>query len=1263
MFGLKTGGKWQPFSGRWALAGQPCYIQRYASPDDLPEPPLLTDPQKQALARGGAYIGIIDRTHEVHAWSVTRQRWIQIMNICTQTASPGLTPGIPCVLCYRFIEDWGSAMLFPFLNATPTVESGVLYAQRDLTVYQVGAGTGQDAASRAMGDYPNPGPSAFGNGYWLYDPIVDANTTQDAPDDPILGTNTRVTRLGMDYRAGIVGDVVDGLQYRQRSRFFVDLAQIDPAGASKDWTEAQRDDYAFLLVNQATGEWRLWRNLDYRDTEPFRGISETPTVQDAEQGSLLRFFHDAHENSNKVSVYVVDTTKLFFGLALRFGWDVPSFGAFTGFEAEFNGQASNLNRDARQIAYSSSELTAWDFANAGQFLIRTVSLTGRSNAVLLDPIRRDIRKANRLASAEAVVPIDLSDSVIEVVTVPPSDAVSGEWFYDQDVVPGDNETAASGRGSTATPARIRIDGLNAERFTRFHMRFLGTPGATTKQSQWFGCLYRTLEDPRAFSLPPVDGGYFDPVTATSAVFRWSAVEIAGRPELDIEYDYSVATEGLFVTSGRTEELSVALTDLDPARIYTVQLSARVAARTGPSRSYTLVTLGTVQVPQNLNLKAMSLTSATFEVDPLDCIDAYQWVLEDEFGAVIQTRNTSEPKIAWSGLRPSRRYRQVVSAVQAGQSSQRTSLQFTLCLTPLYRGEGFTITLPETSATFAEVPSAGRTQYISCDSPSQQGNPSCQPPGSALSIPPAREHADCVNYIAAINVPTEPDFAGGKIAVIRPRIRVPVSREPINNCETGRVRAYPIDIEAKTGDLFTQAGFDALSLTGKSLYMRYDGDTFEVRGTWTFVSTGVIRLTPSFDLNARFTEETTRIDRSGRSDRWPPAGFSWIVDFSEVPFGRARRYASQRRAVRDDGVLDRRAVGRGSRRYRRLGRRDDLRPRGRRRDADTAMGAAGRRDRLRCRDLPRRGPRVTAVFNHYGGDGGLQRPRRGSQIRRQRRREHERPAASSPHRFPQDAGAACRGSDRLQRRAGSRKQYQPAGGQGSHPRQFRSRHDGRRALAMGLPLQRHRRLRRRAVHRDRRNDRILRGHDRGLAGNRRPGQLRRRPGSHSHHPQVRVNRGANPSRMHRHPRHEHRGRSRLLALDDPVRRDEVRLQDQRRGHDHRFRHHLHERHVDHRSRSVYRVFLRRSPGLGRGARGHSGCREFPDRGSLDMRNARLARLRRERLRSARDRGDRGRAPRDRRPGMRGSRTSALSRGMSPRAIRCQRGLHGRSLPCG
>ena len=666
----------------------------------------------------------------------------------------------------------------------------------------------------------------------------------------------------------------------------VDLTQIDSTGASKDWTEDQRDDYAFLLTDDA-GNWVLWRNLDYRDVEPFRGINERDAtgLYDSEQGSLLDFFKAARDNSRKVNVYVIDTTKVYIGLALRLGWDVPSFGSFSGFEAQLEGKITNLNQNDRQIVYQSSALTGWSFSTPANFLIRTVSQTGRSGWAPMEPVRRDIRKANRLRSAEAMVPIDLTDTTIEIVTIPPPDAVSAEYFYQQDVESGDDEDAASsGILSTSTPGRIRVTGLNPERFTRFHVRYLGAPGTTTRQSQWMGCLYRTLEDPNYFDVPPVSGAWFDPVTETSAVARWPEVSVTGRPGLDIEYVYRVETDGLLVASGQTENLSVSLSGLNPSRIYTVRLNARVGARSGPSRSYTLVTLSTIQVPKNLNLKSMTLTSATFEVDPLDCIDAYQWVLEDELGNVIQTRNTSEPKISWTGIRASRRHRQVVSAVQAGQSSQRTSLQFTTCLTSLYRGEQFTTTLAETSATFADVPYPGRPQYISCAN--QAGNPSCQDPGSNIHPTPPhhREWADCKNYIAAINVPTEPDFAGGKLAVVRPRIRVPVGREPTNMCETGSNRAFPIDFEAKTGNLFTQSGFTALALSGKSLYMRFMGQTYEVPGTWTFESTSLIRLTPSFPLNARYTEETTRIGTDGRSPRWPPTGYEWIVEFGNVPFG-------------------------------------------------------------------------------------------------------------------------------------------------------------------------------------------------------------------------------------------------------------------------------------------------------------------------------------------------------------------------------------------
>ena len=344
LYGLRSNGAWQPFSGRWSLAGQPCYVQNYSSAEDLPDPPRLTDPQQQALRRGGAYVGVIDRTHEVYSWSPQRGRWIFLMNICEQTSSPGLNPGIPCVLCYRFVEDWGSAALFPFLDAAAAIESGILYAKRGLTVQQVGSGSGQSAAERAMGDVPNASGGAFGNGYWIWSPNVTAATDQDPDATPILGTNTSIAALGYDYRGGF-----NGSETRERSRFFVDLAQIDPAGASKDWTEAQRDDYAFLLTDDA-GNWILWRNLDYRDVEPFRGANERDATSswDSEQGSILAFFKGARDNGRTVSVHVIDTRKVFIGLALRMGWDVPSFGSFTGLRDLVRGRDANAGRKRPQ---------------------------------------------------------------------------------------------------------------------------------------------------------------------------------------------------------------------------------------------------------------------------------------------------------------------------------------------------------------------------------------------------------------------------------------------------------------------------------------------------------------------------------------------------------------------------------------------------------------------------------------------------------------------------------------------------------------------------------------------------------------------------------------------------------------------------------------------------------------------------------------------------------------------------------------------------
>ena len=525
-------------------------------------------------------------------------------------------------------------------------------------------------------------------------------------------------------------------------------------------------------------------------------------------------------------------------------------------------------------------------------MIRTISQTGQSGQLFFDPVRRDIRKADRLRSPDAVVPVDISHDTIEVVTLPPADAVGSEWFYTQDTLEGDNEDAASGNGASANPRRLQVSGLNADRFTRLHQRYLGAAGATTRQSQWFGCLYHTLADPNAFDIGAVTGGWFDPVTSTSAVFRWPELVIEGRPDLDIEYEVSVTADGLTAFSGTTEELSISLTGLNPARIYAVAIRARVAAQTGPSLSYSLATLGATQVPRNLNVKSMSLTSVTAQCDPLDCIDAYIWDLEDDQGSVIQTKQTSESEVSFSGLRLARRHRIVVHSVQAGQPSARTGLQFTTCLTDLYKGAAFDFTLPETSAFFETVnPRSGVTRR--------------NPRTGEVENPPYTEFQGCANSIALITPPTEPAFAGGKIAGVRPRVVTPSGRM-LAGCEQGHDRRYPIDIEAKAGDLFTQAGFTDAALTGKSLFFPLSG--VHLRGARRVV----VRIDLRHQADTKLQPERgLQAVRQGRRSRRSAGLAAYRI-----------RMDPQVRASAggvDAGLLDRGPSRRDSEHYRRCGR--------------------------------------------------------------------------------------------------------------------------------------------------------------------------------------------------------------------------------------------------------------------------------------------------------------------------------------------------------
>ena len=803
VFGIKTNDEWQRFSGRWWPEGRTGFVVRYKTVADLPEQPLLTDTQRQTIRRGGAFISVIDNTHQVFSYSLDRGRQIQIMNICEQTASPGLIPGIPCNLCYRLIEDWGDGSKFPFLDATPTLASGILYKQTDLTVYQVGTGTGQTPAARMSGDVNNTGTSAFGNGYWIWSQFITAQTTQDPVADEILGTNTRIVSLGIDYRGGSVG-----LPYRQRTRFFVDLEQIDSTGASVNWTEDQRDNLAFLLVNKEAGEWRLWWNRDLRDTEPFRGNSETSDSFDSEQGSLLTFFKDARDNSQTVDLYVIDLRQIFIGQALRMDWGPPSFGNYSGFETSLAQRLNFFGADDRGITYTSDQLTDWPFDTQIPFTIRTNSSTGRSGTASIDPFRRDIREANLLASAAALAPSNIDSTSVTLFTVPPTDAVSAEFSFNQQLQQGDPTDNENGTGTTETPSRIQITGLVSDRFVTVHMRYLGASQATgTKQSNWFGCLYRTLEDRNRVNVEQVTGIYFDPVTANSAVARWSAINVPQGESVTYVYDLRISGSNVPLIQQETTNLSASLLNLEAQNIYSFNIFARVRSYVGESASATLVTLASVTIPQNLNVTQISTNAFRISCDPIDCIDAFNWQLENQFGRVLEERRTTEPFIEYSNLLENQRFRVTVSTEIDGQSSYRTGLQVTTCLTDVYKGDPLTYTLDPTDAVITLANGFFAVQGTGGD------------------------------YLTQVNIPSEPDFAGGKISSID------FTYAKYFDANVAGMTGFDIEFNAKTGNLFTQAGFNT-DAADKVIYLTFNGFNYEVRGRWTFVSTSAIRLTPT-----------------------------------------------------------------------------------------------------------------------------------------------------------------------------------------------------------------------------------------------------------------------------------------------------------------------------------------------------------------------------------------------------------------------------------